>query len=61
MAYTDLVSALKTLTIPVAENGWTPVKRCAKNRYLYLLYTSKSEKRKLLQMCKYDLNTEGKE
>lgn len=24
MAYTDLVSALKTLTIPVAEDGWTP-------------------------------------
>ena len=23
MAYTDLVSALKTLTIPVAEDGWT--------------------------------------
>ena len=23
MAYTDLVSALKTLTIPVAENDWT--------------------------------------
>ena len=23
MAYTDLVTALKTLTIPVAENGWT--------------------------------------
>lgn len=44
-----------------AENGWTPVKRCAKNRYLYLLYTSKSEKRKLLKMCKYDLNTDGKE
>ena len=23
MAYTDLVTDLKTLTIPVAENGWT--------------------------------------
>lgn len=23
MAYTDLVSALKTLKIPMAENGWT--------------------------------------
>ena len=24
MAYTDLVTALKTLAIPVAEDGWTP-------------------------------------
>jgi hypothetical protein len=37
------------------EKGWEPVKRMAKNRYLYLLPSSKAEKRDLLKMCKYDL------
>lgn len=38
-----------------AERGWTPVTRFSKNRYLYLLPNSKSEKRELIKMCKYDL------
>ena len=37
------------------EMGWTPTKREAKNRYLYLLPTSKAEKRYLIKLCKYDL------
>lgn len=35
--------------------GWKPCKRGAKNRYLYLLPSSKAEKRKLIKLCKYDL------
>lgn len=35
--------------------GWTAVKREAKNRYLYLLASDKREKRRLVQMCKYNL------
>ena len=35
--------------------GWIPVKREAKNRYLYLLSNSKKELKKLKQMCKYNL------
>ena len=41
------------------ERGWCPVKRGAKNRYLYLLYTSKKERKELINLCKYDLT--GKE
>ncbi len=37
------------------ELDWVPVKRCAKNRYLYLLPTDKREKKKLIKMCKYKL------
>lgn len=37
------------------EKGWTPVKRFAKNRYLYILAESKVERKKLIKMCKYDL------
>ena len=37
------------------RRGWTPEIREAKNRYLYLLPSSRSEKKKLIQMCKYDL------
>lgn len=37
------------------EKGWTPVKRSAKNRYLYLLPRNKSERKRLVQMCKYNL------
>ena len=35
------------------ERGWTPVKRGAKNRYVYIL-GSKSEKIKYTKMCKYN-------
>jgi hypothetical protein len=35
--------------------GWTPVKREAKNRYLFLLPASKKEKKKLIRMCRYEL------
>lgn len=37
------------------EKGWKPVKRFAKNRYLYILANSKVEKKHLIKMCKYDL------
>lgn len=40
-------------------NGWTPVKRYAKNRYLYLLPNSKLEKKKLIKLCKYDIKAGG--
>ena len=35
------------------ERGWKPVKRGAKNRFIYLLYNSKKEKKILKQLCKY--------
>lgn len=38
-----------------AERGWEPAKRAAKNRYLYLLPASKAEKRRLVKMCRYDV------
>ena len=38
------------------EYGWTPEMREAKNRYLYILASSKAEKRHLLKMCKLDLH-----
>ena len=41
--------------------GWTPCKRGAKNRYLYLLPKSKAEKRHLIKLCKYDLNNLNKD
>jgi len=37
------------------EKGWVSEIREAKNRYLYLLPVSKVEKKKLIKMCKYDL------
>lgn len=36
-----------------ARRGWTPIKRDAKNRYIFLL-GSKTEKRKYARMCKYE-------
>jgi len=39
------------------ERGWIPIKRFSKNRYLYLLANSKNEKKKLIEMCKYDLKS----
>lgn len=39
------------------DRGWTPVKRGAKNRYLYILNSSKRERKVLIAMCKYDLAT----
>lgn len=38
--------------------GWTIEKRFAKNRYLYLIAHSKTEKKKLIRMCKYNLDGE---
>ena len=38
------------------EYGWTPEMREAKNRYLYILASSKAEKRHLIKMCKLDLH-----
>ena len=38
------------------KRGWTPEVRNAKNRYLYILASSKAEKRHLTKICKYDLH-----
>ena len=35
--------------------GWTPTKRLAKNRYIYILAKSKTERKKLIAQCKYEL------
>ena len=43
-----------------STRGWTPTKRGAKNRYLYLLPDNKLELKKLRQMCKYELEIRGK-
>ena len=37
------------------EKGWIPEKRFSKNRYLYLIAKSKTENKKLIKMCKYDI------
>ena len=37
------------------QRGWKPTKRSAKNRYLYILSSSKRERKQLIKMCKYDL------
>lgn len=37
------------------EMGWTPVKRMAKNRYLTFVYNSKTERKRLIKACQYDL------
>ena len=37
------------------ERGWTPVKRYSKNRYLIFTPASKTEKKHLIKMCKYDV------
>lgn len=42
------------------ERGWTSEIREAKNRYLYLLPSSKVEKKHLIKMCKYNLESEEK-
>lgn len=36
--------------------GWVPVKRESKNRFLWLLFNDKREKRQLIKKCLYDLN-----
>lgn len=35
--------------------GWKPVKRFAKNRYLYFISSSKVERKHLIKRCKYDV------
>ena len=37
------------------QYGWKPVKRMAKNRYLAFVYTSKTERKHLIEDCKYDV------
>ena len=41
------------------EKGWKPEIREAKNRYLYILANSKVEKKHLIKMCKYNLESKG--
>lgn len=43
------------------EMGWKPVRRGAKNRYLYLLPDNKWHKRELIKLSKYDLIGKGEE
>ena len=38
------------------ERGWKPVARLSKNRYMWLLPNSKSHKKELIKLCKYDLS-----
>lgn len=37
------------------SRGWKPTIRGGKNRYLYLLFSSKKEKKELIRLCKYNL------
>ncbi|HHX66468.1 MAG TPA: hypothetical protein GX708_00225 [Gallicola sp.] len=47
------------ITNEMAEKlGWHPVKREAKNRYLWFLPDSKKHKKELIELCKYDLQTQ---
>lgn len=41
------------------EKGWTVEIRESKNRYLYILAHSKVERKHLIKMCKYNLNSKG--
>lgn len=41
------------------EKGWKSEIREAKNRYLYIIGNSKVERKKLIKMCKYDLENGG--
>ena len=46
----------KNITLEIAKTyGWKPVKRLAKNRYLYIYRKPKKEFKKLLSLCKYEL------
>ena len=46
----------KNITRKMAEEkGWIPEKRAAKNRYLYILASSKVEKKHLIKLCKYNI------
>lgn len=38
-----------------AERGWTPVRREAKYRYMWLLPDNRRHRRELIQLCKYDI------
>lgn len=40
------------------EKGWVSETREAKNRYLYILAKSKVEKKHLIKMCKYNLESQ---
>lgn len=41
------------------EKGWKSEIRESKNRYLYIIGNSKVERKKLIKMCKYDLENGG--
>lgn len=46
----------ENITLEKAKaKGWKPVKRLSKNRYLYILGSSKTETKKLIKLCKYKL------
>lgn len=46
----------KNVTKEFIKNaGWKPVKRNSKNRYIYILYNDKAERKKWIKMCKYEL------
>ncbi len=48
------------ITLALAdEMGWKPVKREAKNRYLWLLPDDKRHKKELIKLCKYDLTNKN--
>lgn len=42
------------------ELGWSSTKRMSKNRYMWLLPTSKHNKKELIALCKYDLKNLNK-
>lgn len=44
-----------------AERGWVPVKRYAKNRYLFFLPSSKKELKQLKSRCKYELKEKSQD
>jgi hypothetical protein len=37
------------------KRGWVPVTRESKNRYLYILAKNKADRKRLINLCKYDL------
>ena len=47
----------KNITLEDALNrGWKPVRRESKNRYLYLLYDNRRDKKELIKLCRLELN-----
>ena len=49
------------ITLQMAKDlGWSSTKRLSKNRYMWLLPSSKYNKKELIQLCKYDLINSNK-